>query len=195
MENNQAFITGRIASGFTYDHESYGEKFYSFLVEVERSSGKTDLIPVIISELLRNVRENYTDDYICLRGQFRQHNKHEDNKSKVVLYVFVLAAELLGRSTCTNDVFLEGYICKTPVYRETPLGRQITDLVVAVSRAYGKCDYIPCICWGRLAYGAGSMPVGACVRVAGRIQSREYKKAGETKVAYELSVNLMERVS
>lgn len=194
MENNLVSMAGCIKSEFVYDHESYNEKFYNFLVAVKRNSGMTDIITVIISERLINTKENYTNKYICIKGQFRSHNHHEENKSKLMLYVFALEVELLEENENINDVFLEGYICKTPVYRETPLGRQITDLMLAVNRAYGKCDYIPCICWGRLAVSAGDIPVGACVRVAGRIQSREYVKDGDTKIAYELSVNLLERV-
>ena len=193
MESNQVNVIGRIITEFIYDHESYNEKFYNTQVAVKRDSGKTDLITVIISERLINTKENYTNEYIYIRGQFRSHNHHTGDKSKLMLYVFALEVELLEENKNVNDVFLEGYICKQPVYRETPLGRQITDLILAVNRAYGKCDYIPCICWGRLAISAGDIPVGACVRVAGRIQSREYVKDGETKVAYELSVNLLER--
>ena len=195
MESNQLTIVGRIVSEFTYDHEAYGEKFYSFYVEVKRDSGKADTLLAIISERLINVGKNYIDEYICIRGQFRSFNQHEDGKSKLVLYVFALGAELIKEAQNVNDTFLEGYICKPPVYRTTPLGRQVTDVLLAVNRAYNKTDYIPCICWGRLAYCVGDMAVGSCIRVAGRVQNREYVKNGETKVAYELSVNLLERVS
>lgn len=195
MESNQLTMLGRVASGFTYDHESYNEKFYNFYVEVKRDSGKSDLLLAIISERLIDVKENRTNEYVYIRGQFRSYNQHEDNKSKLVLYIFVLDVEIVEENKNINDLFLEGNICKPPVYRETPLGRQITDLLLAVNRAYNKTDYIPCICWGRLALSASDLSVGACIRVAGRVQSREYIKDGETRVAYELSVNLLENVS
>jgi len=193
-ESNQVKVLGCIKSEFVYDHESYSEKFYSFNVEVKRDSGKTDLITVIVSDRLIDVNKNYTNDYIYIRGQFRSFNQHDENKTRLLLYVFALEVELVSETKNINDVFLEGYICKPPVYRETPLGRQIADIILAVNRGYNKTDYIPCICWGRTAYSIGSMPVGACIRVAGRVQSREYVKDGETKVAYELSINLLERV-
>lgn len=194
MESNKATILGRIASGFTYDHESYGERFYSFNVEVKRDSGTIDLIMVIISECLINVEENHVNKHIAIKGQFRSFNHHTDGKSKLLLYVFALEAEIVEESKNINDVFLEGYICKPPVYRETPLGRKIADVLLAVNRTHGKCDYIPCICWGRQAFYVSGMPVSGLIRVAGRIQSRAYVKDGETKVAYELSVNLLERI-
>ena len=193
-ESNQVKIVGCIKSAFTFDHEAYKEKFYSFNVEVKRDSGKKDIIRVIVSERLIDVNKNYTNKYIYISGQFRSFNQHEEDRARLILYVFALEVELLSDTKNINDVFLEGYICKPPVYRETPLGRQVTDVLLAVNREYNKSDYIPCICWGRTAYSVGSMPVGACIRVAGRVQSREYVKDGEAKVAYELSINLLERV-
>lgn len=193
-KTNQVTVVGRIASGFTYDHEFYGEKFYSFYVAVKRDSGKQDLLLTIISERLINTKDDYTNRYIYICGQYRSYNQHEELKTRLLLYLFVLEAQLIDESKNVNDVFLEGYICKTPVYRETPLGRQITDVIIAVNRAYGKSDHIPCICWGRLASYVNTLQVGERIRVAGRIQSREYIKDNETKVAYELSVNLLEKV-
>lgn len=192
-KTNEVTIVGRIVSGFTYDHEVRDEKFYNFNVATKRDSGKDDIIAVIVSERLINVRENHVNEYIYIRGQYRSYNRHEGYKNKLLLYLFALEVKITDAGA-VNDLFLEGYLCKEPVYRETPLGRQITDILLAVNRAYGKTDYIPCICWGRLAYYVGSLNVGDCVRVAGRIQSREYTKNGETRVAYEVSVNLLERV-
>ena len=133
-------------------------------------------------------------------GQFRSYNRHEEHKNRLVLSLFVrevafIEEELDGAKT--NQIFLDGYICKLPVYRKTPLGREIADLLLAVNRPYGKSDYIPCICWGRNARFAASFEVGEHVQVIGRIQSREYiKKLSETeaekRTAYEVSVSKLE---
>ena len=188
---NEVIVVGCIVSKFNYDHEVYGEKFYEFNVAIKRDSGKKDIIPVIVSERLINVRENYINKHIYIKGQYRSHNQHEENKNKVLLFVFALELEFTEAGE-VNDIFLEGHLCKEPVYRETPLGRQVADVLLAVNRAYGKSDYIPCICWGRLAYYVSTLNIGDRIRVSGRIQSREYNKNGEVKVAYELSVNLLE---
>lgn len=178
-------------SELVYDHEVKTERFYGFKVAVKRNSGRDDIIAVIVSERLINIRENHTNEYIYIRGQYRSHNRHEGDKNKLLLYVFALEVEITEEAA-VNDIFLEGNLCKEPVYRETPLGRQITDIILAVNRGYNKSDYIPCICWGRLAHYAGGLKVGDRVRLAGRIQSREYTKDGEIKTAYEVSVNLLE---
>ena len=192
--NNEVILVGVMASDFNLDHKLYGEKFYRVKLAVCRDSGKVDLVPVLISDRLINARENYIDQYVCIKGQFRSYNEHGADKNRLVLYVFALSVELLDEAKNFNDVFLEGYICKTPTYRHTPQGREICDIMLAVNRQYGKSDYIPCICWGRNAYFVKNLKAGSSLRVAGRIQSREYNKNGERKTAYELSVNLVELV-
>ena len=154
----------------------------------------------MISERLIDVTKDYTGEFIMVNGQFRSYNRHEEMKNRLILSVFVreitfVEEELDGAKT--NQIFLDGYICKQPVYRKTPLGREIADILLAVNRAYGKSDYIPCICWGRNARFAGKLAVGEHVAIWGRIQSREYqKKIGNdeivNKVAYEVSVSKME---
>jgi len=188
---NQVELVGKIASIFTYSHTLYGESFYNSSLCVLRDSGKVDIIPLIISDRLIDVDKSYVDNPVYIRGEFRSYNQHDNDKSRLKLYVFVNSIEA-AEPTNVNDVFLEGYICKQPIYRHTPLGREVADVMLAVNRGYNKSDYIPCVLWGRNAYYSKNLATGDCIRVAGRIQSREYNKNNEVKMAYELSVNLLE---
>ena len=200
IENNQVTIKGEIVSGFIYSHEIYGEGFYLVDIKVDRLSELKDIIPVMISERLLDINQNYIGSYVSIYGQFRSYNKHQDNRNKLFLSVFVREIEfldLIEEGTNSNEVFLDGYICKEPIYRKTPLGREITDILLAVNRPYGKSDYIPCICWGRNARFSGTFRVGERVAIFGRIQSREYVKKvseeeTEKRIAYEVSVNKIE---
>ncbi len=200
IENNQVSIMGKVASGFTFSHQVYGEGFYLVDVLVKRLSDSEDRIPLMVSERLVDVTQDYEGEYIMVQGQFRSYNRHEEKKNRLVLSVFVRELTFVKEaddSIKTNQIFLDGYICKPPVYRKTPLGREIADLLLAVNRPYGKSDYIPCICWGRNARYASAFEVGGHVLIWGRIQSREYiKKLGENetekRVAYEVSVSKLE---
>ena len=200
IENNQVTIMGEIASPFIFSHEVYGEGFYMVDVHVKRLSNSEDNIPLMISERLIDVSQDYTGEFIMVSGQFRSYNRHDEQKNRLVLSVFVREVEFIEEEldgAKTNNIFLDGYICKLPVYRKTPLGREIADLLLAVNRPYGKSDYIPCICWGRHARFASGFEVGEHVQIIGRIQSREYiKKLTETetekRVAYEVSVSKLE---
>ncbi|MDE6957454.1 MAG: single-stranded DNA-binding protein [Lachnospiraceae bacterium] len=200
IENNQVTIMGEIASGFTFSHEVFGEGFYMVDVLVKRLSNSDDRIPLMISERLIDVTQDYEGEYIMVSGQFRSYNRHEEQKNRLVLSVFVREVEFVEEEmdgAKTNSILLDGYICKAPVYRKTPLGREIADLLLAVNRPYGKSDYIPCICWGRNARYASGFEVGAHVQVLGRIQSREYIKKiseieTEKRIAYEVSVSKLE---
>ena len=193
---------GQIASPFTFSHQVFGEGFYLVDVLVKRLSESEDRIPVMVSERLLDVTQDYEGEYIEISGQFRSYNRHEEKKNRLVLSVFareISFVEQEDNSVKTNQIFLDGYICKPPVYRKTPLGREIADLLIAVNRPYGKSDYIPCICWGRNARYASAFQVGGHVLVWGRIQSREYvKKIGENetekRTAYEVSVSKLEYV-
>ena len=199
MENNQVSLIGKIVSGFTFSHEMFGEGFYLVNLEVNRLSGHVDVIPLMISERLVDVTENYQGCTVEAIGQFRSFNRHEGSRKRLVLSVFVQEIHFMEKFTDytkTNQIFLEGYICKTPIYRETPLGREIADILLAVNRPYGKSDYIPCIAWGRNARYASNFQVGTRVCIWGRVQSREYTKKiseseCETRVAYEVSVQRM----
>ena len=200
FENNQVSIVGTIVSDFQYSHEVYGEGFYMVDVSVNRLSNFVDIIPVMVSERIVDVTKNYEGNLIYVLGQFRSYNRHEEKKNRLVLSVFARELEFIEEESDelkSNQIYLDGYICKEPIYRKTPLGREIADLLIAVNRSYGKSDYIPCICWGRNARYASGFEVGGHVQVYGRIQSREYvKKLSETevehRVAYEVSVSKIE---
>ena len=202
IENNQVTVMGEIVSGFSYSHEIYGEGFYMVDVRCKRLSESFDIIPVMVSERLMDVSADYVGELICINGQFRSYNRHEERKNRLVLSVFareISFIEEMEESSKTNQIFLDGYICKEPIYRKTPLGREIADLLLAVNRPYGKSDYIPCICWGRNARYASSFSVGERCAVWGRIQSREYmmkldEDNVERRVAFEVSVSKLERL-
>lgn len=201
IENNQVTIMGKVATEFSFSHEVFGEGFYMGEVEVKRLSNSEDRIPLMISERLIDVTQDYTGEYIMVHGQFRSYNRHEEQKNRLVLSVFVREISFMEEEpdgTKTNSIWLDGYICKEPIYRKTPLGREIADLLLAVNRPYGKSDYIPCICWGRNARYASGFEVGEHVQLLGRIQSREYVKRisdteTEKRVAYEVSVSKLEK--
>lgn len=200
--NNQVTIGGEIASGFNFSHGFYGEKFYIVDVKVRRLSDAFDIIPVMVSDRLIDVSDDYTGQLVSVTGQFRSYNKHDEGKNRIVLSVFAREFELLSENeVCLydNHVFLDGFICKEPIYRKTPLGREIADLLIAVNRPYGKSDYIPCVCWGRNARYASTIPVGSHISLVGRIQSRNYQKrisdeVSEDRTAYEVSVGKIEVV-
>ena len=201
IENKQVTIMGKVATEFSFSHEVFGEGFYMVEVEVKRLSNSEDRIPLMISERLIDVTQDYTGEYIMVHGQFRSYNRHEEQKNRLVLSVFVREISFMEEEpdgTKTNSIWLDGYICKEPIYRKTPLGREIADLLLAVNRPYGKSDYIPCICWGRNARYASGFEVGEHVQLLGRIQSREYVKRisdteTEKRVAYEVSVSKLEK--
>ena len=203
VENNQVVVMGCVVSKFVYNHEIFGEKFYMVDVEVKRISDTSDCIPVMFSDRLINVEEDLIGRNIAIYGQFRSYNRHEEGKSRLILSVFAKDYEFMDEVEAgvhNNQIYLSGYICKSPIYRKTPLGREITDLLIAVNRPYGKSDYIPCICWGRTARFASNLDVGSPCFVWGRIQSREYtKKISEDeairRTAYEVSVNRLDEVS
>lgn len=200
IENNKVSVIGEVVSEFTFSHEVFGEGFYLVSLAVSRLSDQVDVIPLMVSERLLDVKQDYRGQTVEAIGQFRSYNCHEGVKNRLVLSVFVRELNFLEEFTdCTktNQIYLDGYICKEAIYRKTPLGREIADLLLAVNRPYGKSDYIPCIAWGRNARYASSFAVGSRVRVWGRVQSREYtKKLSETqcekRVAYEVSVSKLE---
>jgi len=189
--SNQVKLVGSIVSDYTYSHSLYGEAFYNVMLSIKRASGKADIVPLLISERLIDVNTSHLNNCVYVIGEFRSYNSHDEDKNRVKLYVFVTAIDLTETANI-NDVFIEGTICKTPNYRHTPLGREVADITLAINRNYGKSDYIPCILWGRNAYYARSLNTGDRIRVAGRIQSRNYIKNEEEKTAYELSVSLLE---
>ena len=198
LNNNQVVVAGEIVSDFRFSHEIFGEGFYMVDLVVSRLSDAHDVIPLMVSDRLFDVEKSHIGEKVLAKGQFRSYNKHEENKNRLILSVFVREIEVIDavddKENKPNQIYLDGYICKEPIYRMTPLGREIADILLAVNRAYGKSDYIPCICWGRNARFAAGFEVGTHVQIWGRIQSREYvKKINETeaeqRVAYEVSVS------
>lgn len=206
MENTNNFIEigGIIFSEFTLSHEIYGEGFWRFDVEVSRLSGQSDILPVTVSERIVEREKMQPGQAVMITGQIRSYNNYveADRKNKLVLTVFARDVELLDAppADSPNDVFLDGFLCKPAIYRTTPFGREISDLLIAVNRSYNKSDYIPCIAWGRNARYAGKLQVGDRVRLWGRKQSRLYQKKIDEdtvleKTAYEVSVAKIEIVT
>lgn len=202
MENNRVTLTGEVVSQFRFNHEVYGEGFYICDLAVKRLSGYVDVLPLMVSDRLMDVSQNLTGYLVEVTGQFRSYNLHDGEKIRLVLSVFVQGIYSVDGHVDTadnNQISLQGYICKAPVYRKTPKGKTITDILLAVNRPYGKSDYIPCLVWGRNANYAANLNIGDCISVTGRIQSRGYiKKLSETeyeeRVAYEVSVSTLEVV-
>ncbi len=204
IENNKVTLSGEIVSNFEFSHECYGEGFYTAMLSSERLSSQKDIVPIMVSDRLVDVEADWTGRFVKVSGQFRSHNKHEGEKNQLMLSVFVREFEEIefeheepGSGHDENHIFLDGYICKQPIYRKTPLGREIADILLAVNRPYGKSDYIPCITWGRNARFASGLEVGTRLQIEGRIQSREYYKQiseteGEKRTAYDFSVSRME---
>lgn len=192
---NKIILAGLVTEEPIFSHEIYGEKFYRFSLSSSRQSGTQDVLPCIASEILKKDIEAGTEVKVC--GNIRTRNVHENDKSHLEITVFV--KEVFQYEEDENNVELDGFICKEPTYRETPLGRQVTDLLIASNRSYGKSDYIPTISWGRMAIKSSEFEVATKVKVFGRFQSREYVKrlddgTEETRVAYELSANRVDVV-
>jgi len=225
LENNYLTLVGKVTSEKKFSHEIYGERFYSFDLEIPRLSGAADIIPVTASERLFTDEMMQIGTKLLIKGQFRSYNSYENEKNKLILTVFAKDIERLEEDNeevleseeseensdevdearkeafrkdyITNEVVLVGFICKKPVYRQTPFGREIADLLLAVNRAYNKSDYIPSIAWGRNARFCQNLEVGTEVKIVGRVQSRNYEKKLEDgsvikKVAYEVSVGSLE---
>ena len=192
LNRNKVEIVGVATTYPEFSHEVFGEAFYTMDVTTERTSGYPDVIPVTVSERLFD-REDYLGMAVRIKGQMRSYNRVDEDKTRLILSVFAMdVTELPEGGLHVNEIVIDGYLCKPPVYRQTPSGREIADIMVAVNRPYGKSDYIPCICWGRNARYAGKMDVGDRIRITGRIQSRDYWKkmpdgTQEKRTAIEVS--------
>ena len=202
-ENNYLVLIGKIISDKTFSHEIYGESFYVFNLEVPRLSGNEDIIPITISERLIANFDLTIGRKVVIEGQFRSYNSYENEKNRLVLAVFakdIIDYKEEQEENVSNEVVLNGYVCKKPIYRKTPFGREISDILLAVNRAYNKSDYIPCIAWGRNARFCENMEVGTEVKIVGRVQSRTYEKKfedgrTEQRVAYEVSIGSLEVIN
>lgn len=203
--NNEVKLTGLVDSNLKLSHEIYGEAFYSFVLRVMRLSDICDYINVTVSERLLQCLDLKMGSFVTVSGQFRSYNNYSDTGSRLILTVF--ARDIVCSDEASEDsqknpnyIYLNGFLCKPPVYRTTPFGREITDILIAVNRAYNKSDYIPCIAWGRNARFSSNLGVGDNIKIWGRIQSREYQKRiseeeSITKTAYEISISKMEVAS
>ena len=150
MLNNKIYLEGKIVSELEFSHEMYGEGFYTFLLEVMRLSDSVDVLNITVSERLIAGMDLTVGKEIVIDGQLRSYNKFVDGANKLILTVFARNVEpCIEKSKNPNEIFLDGFICKEPVYRTTPFGREIADVLLAVNRAYNKSDYIPTIAWGR----------------------------------------------
>ena len=210
LENNYLTLVGKVTGEKKFSHEIYGERFYIFNLSIPRLSGNSDIIPITVSERLIKEDTLQEGNKLLIKGQFRSYNSYENEKNRLILTVFakdIMEVEeneeeendIVRKDIVTNEVVLVGYICKKPIYRQTPFGREISDLLLAVNRAYNKSDYIPCIAWGRNARFCQNLEVGTQVKVVGRVQSRTYEKkhedgSVETRVAYEVSIGSLEVV-
>ena len=210
LENNYLTLVGKVTGEKKFSHEIYGERFYIFNLEIPRLSGVADIIPITISERLINEDTLAEGQKLLVKGQFRSYNSYENEKNRLILTVFAKDVRIISeeeqseeenemtkKDVVTNEVVLIGYICKKPIYRQTPFGREIADILLAVNRAYNKSDYIPCIAWGRNARFCQNLEVGSQIKLIGRVQSRTYEKkhddgSVETRVAYEVSVGSLE---
>ena len=211
LENNNITLVGKVTGEKRLSHEIYGERFYIFDLEIPRLSGNSDIIPVTISERIITDEMLQIGRKLLIKGQFRSYNSYENEKNRLILTVFAKDIvelnqpegeenEVIKKDSMTNEVILKGYICKKPIYRQTPFGREIADILLAVNRAYNKSDYIPCIAWGRNARFCQTIQVGTQVKVVGRVQSRTYEKkfedgTSETRVAYEVSIGSLEIIN
>ncbi len=211
LENNYLTLVGKVTGEKKFSHEIYGERFYVFNLEISRLSGNADIIPITVSERLATDEMLTEGKKLLVKGQFRSYNSYENEKNRLILTVFAKDVieveeseqeeenEIVKKDTITNEVVLVGYICKAPIYRQTPFGREIADVLLAVNRAYNKSDYIPTIAWGRNARFCQNLEVGTKVKVVGRVQSRMYEKKHEdgtveSRVAYEVSIGSLEVV-
>ena len=209
LENNYLTLVGKVTGEKRFSHEIYGEKFY---ISIPRLSGNADIIPITISERLITDEMLQEGKKLLIKGQFRSYNSYENERNRLILTVFAKDVEelkeveeqeesdIVRKEETTIEVVLIGFVCKKPIYRQTPFGREIADLLLAVNRAYNKSDYIPTIAWGRNARFCQNLEVGAQVKIVGRVQSRQYEKkyedgTSEMKVAYEVSICSLELIN
>ncbi|AFS77909.1 single-strand DNA-binding protein Ssb [Gottschalkia acidurici 9a] len=204
IDTNMVSLIGKVVGEKEFSHEMYGEGFYTFNLEVSRLSDQSDILPITVSERLLIDSELKEGDHIVVEGQLRSYNRYINGKNRLILTIFAREVyspkddeELNELMRKPNEIYLDGFICKSPIYRTTPFGREITDLLIAVNRPYNKSDYIPSIAWGRNARFCENLKVGDHIRIWGRIQSRDYQKKKEdgeviSRVAFEVSVSKLE---
>jgi len=202
MDNNTITLTGTVETEAKFSHSVIDENFYSFMLRVPRLSDNDDILPITLSERQLDHILLSVGNKVKVKGQLRSYNKYTETKTRLILTVFAkgIAPALPDDDANPNEIFINGFICKAPVYRRTPFGREITDLIIAVNRAFNRSDYIPAIAWGKNATYSESLEVGSNVMLWGRLQSRNYNKRisedeTEVRTAYELSITKIEKLA
>lgn len=196
---NVLTVIGKIINNPTLSHETHGEKIYTFQIEIPRlNKDVKDILNVEVSDRAVDINSIHENDTVKINGQFRSFNRYNKEKGKVSLELFIFAKDIVKiendeEINNINKIELHGNLCKVPVFRHTPSGREISDLLVAVQRQYNRSDYIPCIAWSRNArYATKNLTVGTPVVIEGRVQSRNYIKhldngEEEKHTVYEVS--------
>ena len=189
QKENRVILRGTVAGDAVLSHQVHGIDFYRFPLAVPRLSGREDVLNILCPGPAAALPA--AGDYVEVTGQVRSFNNRSGVGSRLV--ITVLARTVMpGIGEPCNQVTLQGALCKPPVLRQTPLGRDICDLLLAVNRRYRRADYLPCIAWGALALQCGRMGTGDPLRLEGRLQSRLYHKTiGETvqeRTAFEISI-------
>lgn len=201
-ENNKISLVGELISAPKFSHETHNEKFYTVKVDVKRLSGDIDTLEIIISEKLYDIEKIELGIRYYIEGEIRSYNYYvsETERRKLVINIFAKNLSIAEETDdeCLNNFELVGHICKKPIYRKTPFDREISDILLAVNRLYGKSDYLPCIAWGRNAKFASTLEIGDKIKITGRMQSRQYTKKindneEEKKIAYEMSIITLEK--
>ena len=201
-ENNKISLVGEVISSPKLSHETHNEKFYTVKVDVKRLSGDIDTLEIIISEKLYDIEKIELGIRYYIEGEIRSYNYYvsETERRKLVINIFAKNLSIAEETDdeCLNNFELVGHICKKPIYRKTPFDREISDILLAVNRLYGKSDYLPCIAWGRNAKFASTLEIGDKIKITGRMQSRQYTKKindneEEKKIAYEMSIITLEK--
>lgn len=195
--NNRIVAVGKFEGGLEFSHEVMNEPFYTATLMVKRLSGALDRLPVTIPGKLLTEDTLPNDRLYMVQGQVRSYNKVVDGSGRLMVTLFAQSITECAENDTLNKVTISGALCRPPVYRSTPFGREICDMMLAVSRAFGKSDYIPCIAWGRNAQYAARFNVGDRIKLTGRLQSREYQKLLENgeymmRMAYEVSAFTLE---
>lgn len=187
---NSITLRGMLAEFPVFSHENHGRRFLRFSLDVPRLSGTVDTLPVIAEETLLAELDPCGGEMITVTGQIRSHNRYVDGIRRLMIFVFA-ATVTAEDGEPVNDVVLEGPLCKEPTYRQTPLGREICDAMLAVPRAFRRADYLPCILWGRTAQEISACHTRDRIRIYGRLQSRIYTKVTAEgpiqRTAYEIS--------
>jgi hypothetical protein len=188
---NQITVRGKVNVMPQFSHENHGKLFYRFTLEVSRLSGTVDILPIVAEEGLLSQVDLSIGCMITVCGQIRSHNIRHDGIRRLLVFVFAVRV-IAEDGPAVNDVVLEGFLCREPVYRRTPLGREICDVMLAVPRPFKRADYLPCILWGRTAKDISECHIKDRLRISGRLQSRNYTKVTEDgycaeRTAYEIS--------